>query len=354
MTSGETQLRKAMKSTEEGTVRIGGLSAIPAVLRHLGADPAHVLGEVGFDLRFFDDPDNVITFAARGRIFGHCSARTGCSHFGLLVGQRTDASNFGLVGLLARYSPDVETALRSLVHFLHLHVRGAVASLTVDGGWAELRYDIHLPHLEAADQLGDGAAAAMFNIMRGLCHPAWKPAQVMLARRKPDDVRPYRQFFQAPVEFDADRYALVFTADWLRQPLSSNDPELRRLLQKQVDALQAQHPYEFPDQVRSVLRTALLTGHGKADQVAALFSMHSRTLSRRLTACGTSFQDLVDECGFALSRQLLEFSDLDVSQIAAALDYADASAFTRAFRRWAGNTPARWRVERKARMSGMV
>ena len=37
---------------------------------------------------------------------------------------------------------------------------------------------------------------------------------------------------------------------------------------------------------------------------------------------------------------------MEVRQIAAALDYADASAFTRAFRRWSGTTPARWRARR--------
>jgi AraC-like DNA-binding protein len=339
---------KAASSTDEGTVRIGGLSSsIPAVLADLGADPVQVLAEMGFDLRLFDDPDHVMSFAARGRLLTHCAARTGCSHFGLLVGRRIDLSHLGLVGLLARYSPDVGTAVRSLVHHLHLHVRGAVCSLMLEGDWAELRYDIHQPHFDAADQLGDGAVATMFNIMRGLCHPAWKPSQVMLAHRKPDDATPYRQVLQAPLEFDADRYALVFTADWLSRPLSGNDPELHRLLQKQVDALQAQHPDQFPDQVRSVLRTALLTGHGDASHIAALFSMHSRTMSRRLVACGTSFQALVDECGLELARQLLQFSDLDVSRIAAALGYADASAFTRAFRRWTGTTPARWRAGRR-------
>ena len=346
MQSGRDRQPNARPGAGEGTVRIGGMLAIPKVLRDLGADPAEVLADVGFDLRLFDDPDNVVSFAARGRLFRHCAAATGCSHFGLLVGQCTEASNFGLAGLLARYSADVGTALRSLVNHLHLHVSGSVASLTVDGSWAELRYDILQPRFQASDQLGDGAVAAMFNIVRGLCHPDWKPALVMLARRKPADVAPYRRFFQAPVEFDADRFALVFTADWLHRPLASNDPELRRLLLKQVDTLQARHPDSFPDRVRSVLRTALLTGHGKADQVAAMFSMHSRTLSRRLTASGTTFQALVDECGFELSRQLLESTDLDISQVAAALDYADASAFTRTFRRWAGTTPARWRASR--------
>jgi AraC-like DNA-binding protein len=41
---------------------------------------------------------------------------------------------------------------------------------------------------------------------------------------------------------------------------------------------------------------------------------------------------------------MLEHGSLEVSEIAAALDYADASAFTRAFRRWSGTTPAAWRA----------
>jgi AraC-like DNA-binding protein len=74
--------------------------------------------------------------------------------------------------------------------------------------------------------------------------------------------------------------------------------------------------------------------------------MHSRTLSRRLSAFSTNFQALVDEGRFEIARQMLEDSAMEVSQIAASLDYADASAFTRAFRRWSGTTPALWRAKR--------
>ena len=98
--------------------------------------------------------------------------------------------------------------------------------------------------------------------------------------------------------------------------------------------------------MRSVLRTALVAGHANADQVAKLFSMRSYTLARRLQEFGVGFQALVDETRFEIARQMLENSAMEVSAIAELLDYASASAFTRAFRRWSGTTPAQWRVSR--------
>jgi AraC-like DNA-binding protein len=131
----------------------------------------------------------------------------------------------------------------------------------------------------------------------------------------------------------------------LNRRLPTDDPALRGLLLKQIDMLEAQHGSNLPAQVRSVLRTALLTGHAKAEQIAALFSMHSRTLARHLDAGGTRFQVLVDEVRFEIARQMLEGSAMDIAQIAVALGYADPSAFTRAFRRWSGTTPAQWRAQ---------
>jgi AraC-like DNA-binding protein len=135
--------------------------------------------------------------------------------------------------------------------------------------------------------------------------------------------------------------------------LPGTDPDLLRLLQTQVDALEAEYGDDLPGQVRHVLRTALLTDHARSDQVAKLLSVHSRTLSRRLNACGTSFQELLDEGRFEIARQMLEDTRVEGHQIAETLDYADASAFTRAFRRWSGITPTQWRKNRKATRSRM-
>ena len=340
-------MRQQEAARSEGgvpTVRIGITTVIPELLQSLGADPAEVLAEVGLDPQLFADPSNVMSLAARGRLFSHCVARTGCKHFGLLIGQTGHLSALGLLGFLVQHSPDVETALRSFVRFSHLVVRGAGANFALHGDFAILGYEIHQPGVEATDQAGDGAMAMFCNIMRKLCGPEWKPVEVWFAHRRPEDVGPYRRFFGAPLRFDAEQYAIVFPTTWLSYRLPDDDPELRRHLREQIDAIEARYQENFPEQVRSVLRTALLTSHAKADQVAALFSMHSRTLNRRLRDFGTNFQALVDEVRFEIARQMLENSAMEVSQVAAMLDYADASAFTRAFRRWSGATPGVWRA----------
>lgn len=342
-------MRKAEAKRKDagGQVRIGGALAIPAVLRSLGADPAKVLTEAGVDPKLFEDPNNVISFAARSHLLAHCAARTGCPHFGLLVGQQNSLHSLGLVGLLVKYSPDVGTALRNLVRHTHLHVTGAAFGLAVDGNVASFSYDIYEPHVEAHAQTGDGAMAACYNGVRELCGPEWKPGEVWFAHRSPADVGPFRRFFRVPLHFDAEQYALRFSAYWLNRRLPDTDPELRRLLRSQIDMLEAHHGGDFPDQVRRVLRSTLATGHAKADQVAMLFSMHSRSLHRRLNAFGTSFQQLLDEIRYEFARQLLEDSTMEVGEIAGVLDYAAPGVFTRAFRRWSGTTPAEWRAAHK-------
>jgi len=336
--------RTKQRPCADATVRVSGPAALPEVLRTLGADPATVLAEAGVDPTLFDDPENTVPLAELGRLVRLCVNRTGCMKFGLLVGQQGGLHSLGLVGLLARLSPDVGTALRRLADCMHLHHGGTVTAVTVDGDAATLSYDIDRRYDEAADQIGDGALATLFNILRALCGPGWRPIEIRFAHRAPDDVRPFRAFFATELCFDAGQNAIVFPGAWLRQPLPGDDAELQRLIVLQIARLEARYGDEFPELVRGVLRAALMTGHAHADEVAALFSMHSRTLNRRLGAFDTSFRKLVDEGRFAIARQLLECTALDVGGIAGALSYADASAFTRAFRRWSGTTPAAWRT----------
>jgi AraC-like DNA-binding protein len=341
-----TMTRMRRYSDPDTELRIGATLALPDVLRELGSDPATLLAEVGFDLALFEKPDNRISFANRARIVNHCAARTGCPHLGLLVGQKGGLHSLGLVGLLVKYSPDVGTALRNLIHYFHLNTRGAVPILKVDDHLALLCYLIYATGGEASGQVGDGAVAAIFNILQDLCGPDWKPTEVRFAHRQPKNTSPYQRFFRVPLVFDAEVNAVVFNADWLERPLANTDAELMGLLLEKIQSLEAWDGDSLPAQVRRVLGTVVLTGDARSDKVAALFSMHSRTLGRHLKKFDTSFEELLNEVRYEIARQLLEDSRMPVSQIALTLHYADASAFTRAFKRWSGTTPAQWREER--------
>jgi AraC-like DNA-binding protein len=331
-------------SATGGLVRVGTLLPMVDILAGLGVNAAELLASQGVDPALFDNPDNQIPLTLHNHLVALAVEHSGCPHIGLLVGQRDGLQSIGLAGLLVRYSPDVEMALRSFVRYLHTHVRGAKSALTVDGDIATLHWEIYQPGVEAVDQVGDGALAVMFNILRELCGPDWKQIEVRFAHREPAQLQPFRMCFRTTLTFDAEDYSMRFAANWLTRPVAQADPALRRVLQKEIDAIEQRHEADFPEQVRSVLRTALLTGHSRSDQLAELFSMHSSTLARRLKPHGVGLRDLVDECRHDIAREMLANSALDVSHIASMLDYADASAFTRAFKRWSGITPGRWRA----------
>ena len=328
----------------EGAVHVGPLLPVPALLNEMGADADELLASVGIEPLLLSDADNLTTFATAGRLLGECVARTGCDHFGLLVGQRGGPAALGLVGLLVVNSADVGKALRNLVSHFGIRDRGAVPTLKVEGRMATLGYVIYEPGVQSIDQIADVAIAIGCNILRSLCGPAWVPSEVLLAHRRPSDVRPYRRFFGAPVRFDAGHNALVFPSKCLAQPLPATDPSLHQMLQEEVRYLDAIHGMSLAAKLRRTLRAAVSGGGCSVLEVAKLYNLSRRTLSRRLRAEGTTFEAVLAEVRYEVACQLLGHTDMVVRDVAETLDYADAAAFTRAFRRWSGTTPARWRA----------
>lgn len=326
-------------------MRIAPVASIPRVLEHLGFDPAATLAELGFDLALFENPENVIPYAARSRLLEQCASKTRCRHFGHLVARNSTASSFGIAGCLIQQSPDVGSALHALVRYLHLHVDGAVTYLDEDAESVFFGYSIIDPGNEETEQIIHAAVTAIFNILQRLCGDEWCPSEVCFTCRKPENTRPMRQYFKAPLRFNAGRSGIALSNEWLGRKLKESDPELRRLLQAQIDQIEERYAHDFAEQVRRVTHTAVLTHHANAAHIAGLFSVHERTLNRRLRECGTCFRELLDESRYEISRRLLRDSMLSLSEIADILDYASASAFARAFRRQSGMAPTLWRMQ---------
>lgn len=333
-------------TSRDPTVRIGPLAPMPAVLQELGVDPAAVLGEVGFEPSYFRDPDLPVSYLALGRALAHAAAASRCEHFGLLVGMRSGPGSVGIPGHLMTLAPDVGAALGELQRYFALHDRGGGSIVfDVDEELCALGYAMVAPGVEGVDHIHDLALAVGCNMMRALCGPAWAPASVQLPRRRPRDAEAWRRFFGAPVAFDAPRCVMRFARRWLATPVPTADHSLHGFVQRHADAAQAASGVDPEAQVRALVRACIAEGGGHADQVARLLGVHRRTLNRRLAAAGTTFQQVREEALHAMSLQLLGATSMSVSAAANALGYADATAFIRAFRRWTGLTPARWRRE---------
>jgi AraC-like DNA-binding protein len=331
-----------------GDGRVGTARELPAVLRGLGFDPDVMIASAGIDPRTLDDGDNALPAASVGRLLDACIGQTGCPHVGLLVGARARTSCFGVVGLLMQHAPNVAEALRCLIEHAHLYHPGAVSTLEVRDGTAVLRYAFSPADAEGGVQIVDSALAAGFRILRALCGGEWVPSEVLLSHPAQGSEAAYHQIFEVPVRFDVEETALVFPARWLEHPVPGADPGFRHILELQVGELEHLHDEALSSQLRRSLRTLLLRKGCSAGGTARLFAMHRRTMSRRLKAEGHSFQHLVDEVRYDIARHLLGNASMPLAEVAVALGYSEASAFTRAFRRWSGLNPKAWRIGKGA------
>jgi AraC-like DNA-binding protein len=149
------------------------------------------------------------------------------------------------------------------------------------------------------------------------------------------------------VYFGADRDALLVSEATLRTPNTLGDPGLSRFF----DTHLAAEVRAFSDemaldrQVREYVSKGLSAGAPALSEVARHLGMSGRTLQRRLAKQGRSYQMLVDESRRRLAQRLLRETDFSLAEVAFMTGYSEQSAFTRAFKRWAGQTPRSFRIE---------
>jgi AraC-like DNA-binding protein len=96
-------------------------------------------------------------------------------------------------------------------------------------------------------------------------------------------------------------------------------------------------------EVRSALSYNLRNGKTALTHLAAQLAMSRRSLQREIFVHGMTFRSLLDEARHERALALLQDRSLSMTEVAARLGYADATAFSRAFQRWTGRPPRRHR-----------
>lgn len=147
-----------------------------------------------------------------------------------------------------------------------------------------------------------------------------------------------------PVQFGGRHNALVLNLDNISTSLPTFDEHLVRLLEDQCRQLMARRQI---DGAAGQVRQRLLGKLGLVatlEEVAKDLSLSPRSLRRKLEAEDTSFRAIVEDSRQQLATQLLHATDMKLEELASQLGYADTASFTRAFRRWHGTSPGRFRA----------
>ncbi|RRS01129.1 AraC family transcriptional regulator [Aquabacterium soli] len=176
-------------------------------------------------------------------------------------------------------------------------------------------------------------------------------ASVHLMHGPTGDPADYEAAFGLKFVFNARQNKFVLPAKALDIPLIARSRAshllMKATLEQQCVAAHGLKP--LTQEVRRLLHAALVQKQVlDADRLAQALAMSPRTLSRRIKGEGTTLPQLRSEVGVEYAEMLLLQTERPIAQIAQLAGFADAAAFSRAFKRTTGQTPSLWRLSRKA------
>jgi len=192
----------------------------------------------------------------------------------------------------------------------------------------------------------EATIASVLTISQEVSTAAIHPLAVYFKHAAPASIADHETFFGCPVHFDSDRDALLISNESLQAPNKLGDASISKFFQSHLESEVAKLEEEtsLDRQIRRHVTQCLSEGMPMLSEVARHFGMSGRTLQRQLAELGYSYQTLVDESRRQLAENLLRETDFSLVEVAFMTGFSEQSAFARAFKRWAGQTPRNFRI----------
>lgn len=322
-------------------------------LRAYGIDFNALAREAGLDPALLVQPNARYPAARIQKLWQLAAAASADPLFGFRVGALTRPGVFHALGLGIVTSNSVIAALQRIERYssvvstngrLHLRDRDGLLSLETEP--QEVRV---IPTTHCVDAL----VVAVCRMLEQCAGPAAIPVRVIFMRPRTAPPDAYRELLKCPVEFDGPRIALQFDAAMAERPVLSGNAELAA----EADRLSERYMAELSQdptvaRVRSLLLKAIPSGRFGQDAIARSLNQSTSTLQRRLRRAGTRYQELLDATRRDLAFEYLERDEYGLADVAFLLGFTDQANFTRAFRRWTGETPRTFVLQRAGRSPG--
>ena len=318
---------------------------IAQALQARGIDADLVLREAGIDPDIREKRNGRVPFAAQDRLFQLVVQRTGDPSIGLDLVEYINPTIYEALSLALLCSSTVRNFFRRFERFFD------VVSTLERGEFIDTDYGGYfvshprVPYSETT--LGchaDAFCAIALKFIRLVYSPDFKPMKVDLAWMPPAEChQKYRRYFGCEVNFSAPMTAIHLRSEDLHARLAGSNAALAYQNDQLAKAMLAEIK---KDNLRSRVYARLIeflpSGDCSREKVAASLYMSESAFRIKLKAEGTTYQHLLDRTRTDLARQYLE-SGMSISETAYLLGFTDSSNFSRAFKRWVGESPSQFR-----------
>lgn len=336
-------------------VRVAATTAWVKAAARCGIRIQPILQQLGIAERLRNDPAPLLDASLLAALMRRCVAEAEPPHYFPLVAGESFV--FEQLPALEIFLATCSTARHAASALPWINTALSFVSLRLaeeDAQTAALEMHCDIAHGDAAAEacFVEMSWAAIARVLR-LFHA--DPSQgVCLQLRHalpPGHQQRLQAYFGIPVRGLQSRNALVFRRAALDRPLLGAVPPLNQQARVLVER---QLPPPAQASVGDTVRAWLLKDPARLAAsltlVADRLQMHPRTLQRRLNAEAQPFAELRDACRRQLAEaRLRQTARPDLERLSEQLGFTDRHSFTRAFKRWTGQTPMAWHREHAGR-----
>ncbi|NEO86668.1 MAG: AraC family transcriptional regulator [Spirulina sp. SIO3F2] len=261
------------------------------------------------------------------------------------VGSTMQCDDYGAFGLAFKTARDLSGSFQRVERYGK--VVTSIANYTIVQGQQSTFMAVKK---DANSRLGllltnELAVAAATSLCREVSLHLFAPEAVHFSHPSPPDPSLHEHYFQCPVYFGSDRDGLEIANDMLFSGNRLGDQAISAFFDTHLDSELTELADEsrIAQRIAKQITQALSEGVPSISKIAQQLGMSSRTLQRRLADEGLVYQKLIDETRRDLAVRLLKKNEYSLVEIAFLTGYAEQSTFTRAFKRWHGQTPTGFR-----------
>jgi AraC-like DNA-binding protein len=334
-------------SEESDLTGLTGLARFPALLLReagrMGMDRAALMRAAGLSASAIQDPDRRIPMSRTVALWRAVIAEAPEPPLGLRIGSKRTLREAGLVGYVLQHSGTLRRGLERFTRYVRIISEAQRAEMRDDEECVRLMLEGH-PLLDAMRHPADARLAWTLAAAREMTGAAVAPIAVCFPHQAPEELAEYHRFFRCALRF-GEKAALLLRSEDLDLPVIGSDETLGGYLEHLAEEALRSLGSEgsFADRLRRALWADLPGGPPTLRRTSERLGVSVRTLQRRLEAEKTSFGSVLEALRRDMGERLLREKHLAVCEVAFLFGYSESGAFVRAFRRWKGTTPARFR-----------